>query len=51
MTDITKCEWYDCPNKEICYRYIAKDNEHIQSYFLENPKEDGECKYLYNLIK
>lgn len=37
MADITKCEGKNCPLKESCYRYTAKDNEYRQSYFIKTP--------------
>ena len=49
MADITKCEGKDCPLKETCYRFTAKDNEYGQSYFTETPynKEKENCEYLW----
>lgn len=40
--DITKCYGYDCPFKEKCYRFTAKNDEY-QSYFLEPPIKEGKC--------
>ena len=49
MADITKCEGKDCPLKEKCYRFTAKDSEYGQFYFTETPysKETKTCGYLW----
>lgn len=36
MADITKCKGINCPVKDSCYRYTAKDSEYRQSYFVYN---------------
>jgi hypothetical protein len=47
--DITKCKGEDCPIKESCKRFTAKESL-MQSYFIESPIEDGKCKmYWKNL--
>jgi len=49
MADITQCSGYDCPDKLICYRYVAV-SELYQSYFSEDPREqDGTCMYLWDI--
>jgi hypothetical protein len=47
--DGTKCEGIDCPLKETCYRFTAKDNEFRQAYFTETPynKKTKKCDYLW----
>jgi len=47
MADITKCEGIDCPLKENCYRFTAKDNEYRQSYFMVTPIKNGECDQFW----
>lgn len=49
MSDITKCNAENCPQKEICYRFNAPSNDMWQSYFVETPydQEKKECKYYY----
>lgn len=37
MADITKCTGENCPIKEMCYRFTAKEDELYQSYFTETP--------------
>lgn len=58
MPDITMCKGNNCPLKETCYRYSAKPNKYLQSYFTETPYKmiEGriECDYymeLYNKKK
>jgi len=48
MVDATKCKGEDCPYKDSCYRYMAKD-EMYQSYFAEVPYDKGEdtCPYYW----
>lgn len=48
MADITKCKGTDCPLKEKCYRYKAKDSRYWQSYMIEVPYKDGECEYFWD---
>lgn len=55
MADISKCNDYHCPSKEICYRYTAPVNEFRQSWVNTNRESDayncelfwhnGICKY------
>jgi hypothetical protein len=55
MSDISKCKDYNCPSKEICYRYTAPVSEFRQSYVNTNRESDayncelfwhnGTCKY------
>lgn len=40
------CKGDNCPLKENCYRYKAEPDERLQSYFMEPPYKEGECKYL-----
>jgi hypothetical protein len=42
MADITKCKGQNCPIKDQCYRYTAKDSI-WQSYFMESPINDDKC--------
>jgi len=44
MTDITMCNNKECSKKETCYRFTAKPDKWLQSYFLEQ-KEEG-CEYF-----
>lgn len=44
MPDITMCNGKGCPLKDTCYRYKAKPDELWQSYFMEEPYEDGDCR-------
>jgi hypothetical protein len=51
MADITMCEGTNCPVKEMCYRFTAKPDELMQSYYSKIPYdfEEGECsEYLEN---
>jgi hypothetical protein len=49
--DITKClgqiKAIDCPYKEKCYRFTAKEDELYQSYFMELPLKDGKCDHYW----
>ena len=47
MPDITKCEGTDCPVKEKCYRFTARDSEFRQSYFVTPPYKDGKCDHYW----
>lgn len=38
MADLTMCEGYDCPLKNICHRYLAVRHEHRQAWFSEDPR-------------
>lgn len=42
------CKGTKCPMKKDCYRYKAKPSM-MQSYFLNPPIENGECKYFMKL--
>lgn len=51
MPDISKCLNSDCPLKEMCYRFTAKDSEYSQAYSNFSPKEEnGEitCDYFWS---
>lgn len=37
MSDITKCKGTNCPIKEKCHRFIAKEHDIQQSWFIEIP--------------
>lgn len=53
MADITKCVAKDCPLKDKCYRFTAKDG-HWQSYsnYESDLNEDKtECKSFYKISK
>jgi hypothetical protein len=41
MSDIAKCEDFNCPSKEMCYRFTAPANEFRQSYGKFNRKKDA----------
>lgn len=41
--DILKCSGENCPLKDNCYRYTAKDSEYRQVYFRDVPYKDGKC--------
>jgi hypothetical protein len=41
--DITKCTGINCPIKEQCRRFTAKDSERNQSYFAEPPIKNDKC--------
>ena len=47
MAVITKCHGNDCPVKENCYRFTAEEVWR-QSYFMEVPFRDGECKMYWS---
>ena len=36
MADITKCTGVNCPIRDNCYRYTAKDSSLCQSYFVDD---------------
>lgn len=44
MPDITMCTGARCPLKETCYRYKAKPEKQMQSYFAEPPFKGTECE-------
>ena len=45
MPDITKCTGEGCPLKDKCYRFTCRP-DYLQSYFVEVPYKDGDCKHL-----
>lgn len=47
MSDITKCSGDNCPLKESCFRYIAKDNPLWQSWFSVTPIKDNTCEHFW----
>jgi hypothetical protein len=36
MADITKCKGINCPVRDNCYRYTARDSGFYQSWFVDN---------------
>ena len=46
MSDITKCNGRNCPVKQKCKRYTAKES-FLQSYFSESPIKDGKCDMFW----
>jgi len=48
MTDITKCNDEDCPQKKKCYRWWSKEGV-WQSYFMESPRKGDECSHYWEL--
>lgn len=51
MADITMCNGKGCPISYKCYRHNAKANPFMQSYFVEAPYKNGECKEYWEHIK
>ena len=49
MPDISMCIGGDCPRKNDCYRYRAIPNSY-QTYFVNPPFRDGDCKYFNKLL-
>jgi len=47
MADITKCVGTDCLIKETCYRFTAKADKFMQSYFTIPPIKDGKCDMFW----
>lgn len=47
MPDITMCKGEDCEARVTCYRFTATPSKY-QSYFMENPGENGGCEYYIN---
>ena len=51
MSDISKCENYECPLKEHCYRWTAPANKFRQTYadFKFTITDDGriDCEYYW----
>lgn len=48
MADITMCTGKGCEAKHTCYRFTAKPNELLQSWFMESPIKDGGCEWYIN---
>jgi hypothetical protein len=36
MADITKCKGINCPVRDNCYRYTARDSGFCQSWFVDD---------------
>jgi hypothetical protein len=51
MADITKCKGTNCPMKQNCYRYTAKEDELYQAYFTEVPIKNNECDMYWHTTK
>ena len=52
MADITMCDGIGCIVKRRCYRHLAVENQHRQSYFIKAPfKENGDCDYFWEYLK
>ena len=49
MSDISKCEGTNCPKKDTCYRFLAKENEYWQAYFVDVPydRKISACEYYW----
>lgn len=45
MPDITMCSGGTCPQKNTCFRYLAKPHPHRQSYFTTPPNNGMKCDY------
>jgi hypothetical protein len=50
MPDITMCHGKDCPLKEKCYRHRAIPGK-LQSFFVNSPFKENECKYFWQIEK
>ncbi len=50
MSDITKCSGKDCPMKDKCYRFTAKDG-FWQSYFTKVPNKGKKCNQFWDNTK
>ena len=47
MNDITKCEGNNCPQKESCYRFLAKPDR-LQSYSaFDEIRTPEKCEYYW----
>lgn len=46
MPDITMCDDKTCPMRGKCYRYLAIQSTHRQSYFMESPRDNEKCDYF-----
>lgn len=51
MSDITMCNGKGCPISYKCYRHNAKATPFWQSYFVEAPYKNGECKEYWPQTK
>lgn len=47
MPDITMCKGEGCPIREACYRYTAKPDKYLQSWFMKSPydPEQKHCSH------
>lgn len=50
MPDITMCHDQLCPMRDNCYRFSAKPNPHVQSYFMDTPRVGDECEFQMFLV-
>ena len=50
MADITMCKGINCNQTNTCYRYLAKANPYLQSYFSDSPMKDGKCDEYVRLL-
>jgi len=44
------CKGINCNQTNTCYRYLAKANPYLQSYFSETPMKDGKCDEYVRLL-
>ena len=49
MADITMCDDKECKVKDKCYRYTAKACKYRQSYFIESPRNKGDCSHYWKV--
>ena len=47
MPDISMCAQYKCAKRFECYRYVAKENPHYQSFLLKEVDNSSECKLFW----
>jgi hypothetical protein len=47
--DITMCNGKNCELASTCLRYKATPSKYGQSYFTEEPIEDGQCDYYWEI--
>jgi len=52
MPDITMCSGTGCPKRARCYRFMARPNVPLQSYFDAPPFDSytQECEHYYNSL-
>jgi len=52
MPDITMCSGGDCPQRARCFRFMARPNVPLQSYFDAPPFDSytQECEHYYNSL-